>query len=728
MRKNILPYLVSLLVSCIAAPAFAQQNVPTAPGFAIDRFDASEVGSDWFAGDSLDFRPKLRPAFGVIGAWTNSPLARYDDNGDKIASVIKNRGESHIQASLAFLGRFRLALNLPVLWWQSREMVRVDGLDYKPAKGVHPGDLRVSGDVRLFGEYGDAISLAIGAQFHVPTGNQAAYTGDGKIRIVPRLMLAGDISMFAYSVRASFDYRAQDAGFGGTAMGNGVAFVATAGLRLLDRALLVGPEIWGSTGVGSGTFFKRATTPFEVLLGGHYFLGSMRFGLGVGPGLTQGIGAPAYRVLGSVAYVAPAAQDRDGDGIYDNDDACPDTPGVEDEDPAKNGCPADKDEDGIFDLDDACPEVAGVQSDDPTKNGCPPDRDADGIYDDADACPDVPGVKNDDPEKNGCPPDRDGDGIYDDVDACPDVAGVESEDAAKNGCPADRDGDGIPDEEDACPDLAGVRNKDAAKNGCPPDRDGDGIYDKDDACPDVPGLENEDPEQNGCPLARVEEHQIKITQRIEFELNSAKLLPSSDPILEAVLAILQEHEEITQVLVQGHTDNTGKARHNLRLSKQRAASVVSWLTEHGVDKKRLRSEGKGSEVPLKSNDTDEGRQKNRRVEFHIQLINGKPPSADNEVASETTKPADTKSSPAADKEPKSEKPKADKNKKPAEPKAKKPKAKKPEAKPDKPEATKTDSPTAQPSAKPEPAAEKPKAAASAPKSKPAPAAAQKVEE
>ena len=119
-------------------------------------------------------------------------------------------------------------------------------------------------------------------------------------------------------------------------------------------------------------------------------------------------------------------------------------------DPATNGCPAkvvavptpsDRDGDGILDADDACPDVKGVKTDDPKTNGCPPpppDRDGDGIIDAEDACPDVKGLKTSDPKTNGCPPDldRDKDGIPNDDDACPDTPGPKNSDPKKNGCPA----------------------------------------------------------------------------------------------------------------------------------------------------------------------------------------------------------------------------------------------------------------------------------------------------
>jgi OmpA-OmpF porin, OOP family len=113
-------------------------------------------------------------------------------------------------------------------------------------------------------------------------------------------------------------------------------------------------------------------------------------------------------------------KDRDGDGVVDSLDACPDVAGL-----AKfNGCP-DTDNDGIADKDDKCPSVPGLAR----YQGCPiPDRDKDGINDEDDKCPDVAGLAR----YQGCPiPDRDKDGVNDEVDKCPDLPG----DAANNGCP-----------------------------------------------------------------------------------------------------------------------------------------------------------------------------------------------------------------------------------------------------------------------------------------------------
>ena len=220
--------------------------------------------------------------------------------------------------------------------------------------------------------------------------------------------------------------------------------------------------------------------------------------------------------------------------------------------------------------------------------------------------------------EHGCPPDRDGDGIVDADDACPDTAGEANDDPKLNGCPPDRDGDGVLDAEDACPDTPGVKTTDPETNGCPPDTDGDGIRDDVDACPREKGQADPDPKQNGCPkMVRVTESEIVIMQQVQFKTASDEILPASDELLKEVAAVLLEHPEILKVEVQGHTDDRGSDAYNETLSQRRATSVVRWLTEHGVQASRLTAKGYGEAQPIADNETEEGRQQNRRVQFKI---------------------------------------------------------------------------------------------------------------
>ncbi|WP_284462782.1 OmpA family protein [Chryseobacterium sp.] len=227
------------------------------------------------------------------------------------------------------------------------------------------------------------------------------------------------------------------------------------------------------------------------------------------------------------------------------------------------------------------------------------DRDKDGILDKDDLCPDTPGL----PEFQGCP-DTDGDGVPDKDDQCPDVAGP----VENNGCPwPDTDGDGVIDKDDACPTVAGP----AENNGCPwPDTDGDGILDKDDACPTVPGL----PEYNGCPKPKTKTaEEVETTfKSVFFDFNKASIKAESKGALDRAAEIIKK--DGGHYLLEGRTDAKGAAAYNLKLSRERAASVVAALDARGVDANALKSVGVGATkatIPAKA--TDAERQVDRKV-------------------------------------------------------------------------------------------------------------------
>lgn len=257
---------------------------------------------------------------------------------------------------------------------------------------------------------------------------------------------------------------------------------------------------------------------------------------------------------------------------------------------------SDRDGDGIYDKDDACPDNAGPKA----TNGCP-DTDGDGVLDKDDLCPDVAGLA----EFQGCP-DTDGDGVADKDDACPDVAGLKS----LNGCP-DTDGDGITDKEDKCPDVKGPKEN----AGCPwPDRDGDGVLDKDDKCPDVKGTVA----NNGCP--EVSDEVVKklndYAKTILFDTAKSTFQQQSYPVLQAMVAILKEYPS-SNFSLEGHTDSDGKDAANQKLSEDRAGAVRSYFIENGIATSRLASVGFGESKPIDTNKTKAGKANNRRVEVKL---------------------------------------------------------------------------------------------------------------
>jgi outer membrane protein OmpA-like peptidoglycan-associated protein len=313
-----------------------------------------------------------------------------------------------------------------------------------------------------------------------------------------------------------------------------------------------------------------------------------------GIGAVESINSADVRaVLGFI--FEPSIGDRDGDGYKDDVDECPDEPEDFDHFEDEDGCPEpDNDRDGILDVDDECPLVPEDHDGDADDDGCPEgnigDRDGDGILDNVDECPDDPEDRDGFQDEDGCPdPDNDNDGILDVDDLCPNN-------------PEDKDGF---EDEDGCPD---------------PDNDKDRILDVDDSCPNDPETYNGFEDEDGCPdrgNVIIEENEIIILEKIYFATDSAEILARSFPIVDAVAATLIGNPQITLVEIQGHADERGADDYNLRLTGDRAASVVQALGQRGVDLNRLRSAGYGERCPVDPGHGAAAWDKNRRVEFKI---------------------------------------------------------------------------------------------------------------
>jgi len=110
---------------------------------------------------------------------------------------------------------------------------------------------------------------------------------------------------------------------------------------------------------------------------------------------------------------------------------------------------------------------------------------------------------------------------------------------------------------------------------------------------------------------------IQIGDKVQFAFDSAEILPASFDLLKEVAGVLVKNAQIEKVQVEGHTDSTGAAGHNKELSQKRAESVRAFLIKEGVPGKRLVAKGFGPDKPIADNATDDGKEKNRRVEFNI---------------------------------------------------------------------------------------------------------------
>ena len=243
------------------------------------------------------------------------------------------------------------------------------------------------------------------------------------------------------------------------------------------------------------------------------------------------------------------------------------------------------------------------------------DRDKDGIYDEEDDCPRIPGLL----ALKGCP-DKDKDGIKDSEDECPEEFGLK----INNGCP-DKDSDGVVDKKDECPQVPGLPRF----KGCP-DTDGDGLQDAYDDCPTERG-----PIQNhGCPKGASNTDTVYITvtdtvyitinndtdlkkvfKDVKFESDKYILTYSSILVLSEVSNYLDE--KALNIHITGHTDSQAPDEYNMELSENRVKAVQNYLVSKGISKSRIKIDWKGETEPIATNNTEEGRENNRRVELLI---------------------------------------------------------------------------------------------------------------
>jgi outer membrane protein OmpA-like peptidoglycan-associated protein len=134
------------------------------------------------------------------------------------------------------------------------------------------------------------------------------------------------------------------------------------------------------------------------------------------------------------------------------------------------------------------------------------------------------------------------------------------------------------------------------------------------SAPPPPIVEKAKPE----PRVEITDDKIVIREKIQFERNKARILPVSDGLLAEIAAVMNQHPRIKKIRVEGHASADGGHKHNVELSKRRADAVVDHLVRHGqVAPERLESEGYGPDRPIADNETEAGREANRRVEFTI---------------------------------------------------------------------------------------------------------------
>lgn len=251
------------------------------------------------------------------------------------------------------------------------------------------------------------------------------------------------------------------------------------------------------------------------------------------------------------------------------------------------------------------------------------DRDGDGIADSVDQCPDDPEDKDGFQDQDGCPDkDNDQDSIVDVYDKCPNIPEDKDGFQDSDGCPdVDNDQDGILDVSDKCPNDPEDKDGFEDQDGCPDvDNDKDGIPDSVDLCPNEPETVNGYADEDGCPDAeqiRVVGDKIILDDRVHFMVNAHIIRGISYPLLDRLARLIIQHPEYIHIEVQGHTDERGPDWYNDRLSQDRANAVLEFLISRGVNRERLSAHGFGKSKPLVEKNSEYAWSMNRRVEFEI---------------------------------------------------------------------------------------------------------------
>ncbi len=559
-------------------------------------------------------------------AW-NMPGYATDDNGNAVASeyVVKNVITPELQFAFGLFKVVEIGVSVPFTIVSGDVGPDFEGNVADPsddesfgfsAQGI--GDIGIHLKARFLNTSRHPVGLAVIGSVYIPSGqyDELQFAGENAmsiraIGVVDKEFAKGKVKVAGTAgikIRTKPDehiYIDNDAAtmepagspntpFTGQTVQakNEIPFGAAIAYAIVKQKFDLVAEVFGSVPLGGENYM-----PLEAIGGIKVYLARNSFFLlGGGAGLAPGVAGANPDIRGFIGIVfEPNIGDRDGDGIKDDIDKCPDEP----EDPDD------------FQDEDGCPE---------------PDNDRDGLLDEVDKCPNEPEDKDGIEDEDGCPDeddlDRDNDGIQDDVDECPDDPEDKDDFKDQDGCPdPDNDEDGILDVDDVCINDPEDKDDFEDQNGCPdPDNDKDRILDKADKCPNEPETYNGNDDDDGCPdrgRVIVNQSNIEILDKIYFETDKAIIKPESYPILDAIAATLLGNPDIQLIEIQGHADERGDDDHNEQLTDDRAHSVQDYLADKGVEKERLRAKGYGEKKPIDPGHNEDAWSKNRRVEFII---------------------------------------------------------------------------------------------------------------
>lgn len=576
MRSGLRACGWAFVLATLAGPAAAQE------GFSVELFEPLPAQGHAVLGVSTSrVLGHGQLSVGLFGHYQDDPLtaSSIDDRDTVVARLVDSRWTLEASVAFGLFDAFELGVVMPLVLSQSGDDLAPIGRPGESVEGFAVGDLRVVPKVTfLGGDQGFGVHLLVPVV--IPTGDAAAFTSDGAVRVRPTLGL--DYTLRDGVVAANVGYEIRSSDELATYTNDDALRWALAGrAQIFRERFAIVATVQGSVLFADQAVSDAPTSPIEVMGGVELRFGDLVLSGGAGIAAVRGVGSPDLRGYFGVAWTPLPA---------------PDEPEVIE----------DTDKDGLLDNIDKCRDFA---------------EDMDG-YQDGDGCPD---------------PDDDFDGVPDIADKCPQAA--EDYAGPEDGCPTadepppvnpDPDDDKILGENDKCPDLAEDVDQFEDADGCPdPDNDGDGVLDGADKCANAVESKNAFQDEDGCPDANekgvtLTAEAIEIAEQIAFGFGSDKIREKSFPTLDAVARVLQQNPSIVRLSVEGHTDSEGPEASNLDLSTKRAAAVREYLVGKGIAAERVESVGFGEGKPKFPNTTPAGRTANRRVEFRIVAPAGAP--------------------------------------------------------------------------------------------------------
>ncbi len=548
---------------------------------------------------------------GIVASYQRDPLSYDLSTVDSLGytqtstlSPVRNLAMAELVAAVGLWNRFEVGAALPfAMLWDGDRNDSYGGLAAGRQTVRALGDVRVEGKGELVGFGTDrAFLLSISAGGTLPTGDDSAFVGEksltGRVRALLEYQRGESLRALAM-VGGLFRDKSE---FLGTPVGHSMLYGAAIEYKATEQIGVLG-EVFGR--VASK---YHDTNPAELDAAMRFYLPSMlNLIVGGGIGLDKGIGSPTARAFAGLGW-APDPRDRDGDGVIDLVDRCPDDAEDRDGFQDADGCPdPDNDLDEIADALDKCPNDPEDLDHFQDEDGCAdPDNDGDGIADLNDACPNEKEDGQGKRPTDGCPStaeDSDGDGIPDPRDKCIDEPEDKDGFQDDDGCPDyDNDGDSIPDGYDSCPNDAEDADGFQDDDGCPDyDNDHDGIPDAKDKCPNQPETLNNFRDEDGCPDPGVElvrlgeaDEKIVLGEHINFfpgPGGKPALTTNSVMLAGLVARAIKNHPEIAKVRIDVRGKDLSKQD-----TEERGQVLLQALVKRGVDPQKLKvgAQGPGS--------------------------------------------------------------------------------------------------------------------------------------